>query len=323
MLRFMLALVAAAGLAAPVSAESWADALFDDLVKDFGPVQRGPAVSHPFRLTNTTGQHIHIAGVRVSCGCTSASAAERDVPPGKSTVINATMDTRRFIGHKQVTIYVTLDQPQWEEVRLVVRANGRDDLSLTPESFALGQARRGTTPGSTVNVTFYGSRIIDVEKESNYIQTSVKEVSRDGGSVNYEVTASVRNDCPVGKWYSDVWLKTNNPSMPRVRVPLTVEIQPALSVTPATVALGTIKPGDEVDRKVIVRGTKPFRITKVQGIDDQLSVTDSTKDSKEVHILSVKLKASKTGDLIRRLKVVTDLKEEGAVEFETTAQVID
>ena len=323
MLRFMLALVTAAGLAAPASAASWADALFDDLVKDFGPVQRGPAVSHPFRLTNNTGQPIHIAGVRVSCGCTSASAAERDVPPGKSTVINATMDTRRFIGHKQVTIYVTLDQPQWEEVRLVVRANGRDDLNLTPESFALGQAKRGTSPRSTVSVTFYGSRITDVEKESNYIQTSVKEVSRDSGSVSYEVTASVRNDCPVGKWYSDVWLKTNNPSMPRVRVPLMVEIQPALSVTPATVALGTIKPGAEVDRKVIVRGTRPFRITRVQGSDDQLSVTDSTKDAKEVHILSVKLKASKTGDLIRRLKVMTDLKEEGEVEFETTSQVID
>ncbi|TMQ31211.1 MAG: hypothetical protein E6K70_23015 [Planctomycetota bacterium] len=162
-----------------------------------------------------------------------------------------------------------------------------------------------------------------MEKESNYIQTSVKEVSRDSGSVSYEVTASVRNDCPVGKWYSDVWLKTNNPSMPRVRVPLMVEIQPALSVTPATVALGTIKPGAEVDRKVIVRGTRPFRITRVQGSDDQLSVTDSTKDAKEVHILSVKLKASKTGDLIRRLKVMTDLKEEGEVEFETTGQVID
>ena len=52
-------------------------------------------------------------------------------------------------------------------------------------------------------------------------------------------------------------------------------------------------------------------------------MTDSTKDSKEVHILSVKLKASKTGDLIRRLKVMTDLKEEGEVEFETTGQVID
>src|SRR5262249_38855322 len=136
MFRFMLAAVTALGLASTGTA-GWAEGMFDELTKDFGSVPRGPAVSHPFRLTNNTGQQVHIRGVRVSCGCTSASAEDRDVAPGKSTVINATMDTRRFIGFKQVTIYVTFDEPQYDEVRLIVRANGRDDINLSPESFAL------------------------------------------------------------------------------------------------------------------------------------------------------------------------------------------
>jgi hypothetical protein len=324
MLRNTLILLGTLCLAAPASAASWADAMFDDLSKDFGSVPRGPAVAHPFRLTNNTGQYVHISGVRVSCGCTTANAEETDVAPGKSTVINASMDTRRFIGHKAVTVYVTLDQPQWAEVRLLVQANGRDDINVSPEAVALGQAKRGSKPRGSVNVTFYGNseaQITGVERESNYILTAVKETRREGGEVSYEVTAAIRSDCPVGKWYSDLWLKTNNPSMPRVRLPLTVEIQPPLTVSGGTVALGTVKPGGKAEKKVIVRGSTPFKITRVQGTDEQLTVKDNTDGSKEVHVLTVIFKPTKPGELDRKLKVITDLKDEGEVEFETTARV--
>jgi hypothetical protein len=168
---------------------------------------------------------------------------------------------------------------------------------------------------------YNGARITDIERESNYILASAKAVRRDAAEVSYEVTASIRPDCPVGKWYSDLWLKTNNPSMPRVRVPLIVEIQTPLTISGSTVALGTIKPGTEAQRKIVVRGTKPFKITKVQGTDDELTVTDSTTESKEVHVLTVSFKPNKTEELNRKLKVVTDLKDEGEVEFEATAKV--
>ena len=84
-------------------------------------------------------------------------------------------------------------------------------------------------------VTFLGngqSQITEVKSDSNYILPSLKEVRRAANEVSYELTAHLRADTPVGKWYSDVWLSTNNPAMPRVRVPLTVEIESALSVSP-------------------------------------------------------------------------------------------
>jgi hypothetical protein len=324
MFRFCLVCLAGLSLAAPAPASSWADALFEDLSKDFGSVPRGPEVTHPFRLTNNTGKVVHIASVRVSCGCTSATAALDTLAPGESTVINARMDTRRFLGIKNVTIFVQFDQPHWEEVRLWVQANSREDISVTPESFTLGQAKRGSTPSGTVNVTFLGDstlQIAEVQRESNYILTDLKETRREGSEVSYQVTAKVRADAPVGKWYSDVWLRTSNPSMPKVRVPLTVEIESALTVSPNGVNLGQVKPGGEAERKLIVRGVKPFRITKVQGTDDQLKVADSTSDSKPVHVLTVTLKPKIAGEVNRKLKVITDLKDEGEVEFEAKAFV--
>ena len=100
------------------------------------------------------------------------SAEETDIAPGKSTVINASMDTRRFIGHKAVTVYVTFDRPQWQEVRLLVQANGRDDINVSPDAMNLGQARRGAKPAGTVTVKFYGhsdAQITDVEREHLFL----------------------------------------------------------------------------------------------------------------------------------------------------------
>ncbi len=323
MFRYGWVLVASVCLAGPASAGSWADAMFEDLSKDFGSVPRGPAVAFPFRFTNNTGQHVHVSGVRVSCGCTSAQALQQDLAPGESSAIQASMDTRRFFGLKSVTIYVTFDQPHWEEVRLWVQANGRDDITISPEAFALGRAKHGTNPSASVTVRFLGdsqTQILEVQRESNYVQTTVKEVQRDTSGVSYEVTASIRPDTPAGKWYTDLWLKTNNASM-RVRVPLTVEIEPNLDVKPVAVALGDVKPGVATERKIIIRGANPFRITKVQGTDEQLTVKDSTPESNAVHVLTLTFKPKVAGELNRKLKVQTDLKQDGEVEFEAKAVV--
>jgi hypothetical protein len=299
--------------------------MFEDLSKDFGSVPRGPTLQHPFRLVNKTKTTVTIANVRVSCGCVTATALKGSLAPGEETAVVAQMDTRRFSGPKTVTIYVQFEHPAWEEVRLWVQANSRDDVSVNPDTIAFGRSKRGGTPTSTVTVTFLGapgSQITDVQSDSNYVQTNLKELSRQEGEVSYQVTAKVRPDTPVGKWYTDVWLQTNNPGMPRVRVPLTVEIESALSVSPPRVQFGSVKQGSEAERRVIVRGVKDFRITEVRGTDGVLAVRDSSRDSRPVHVLTVTLKGDSAGDLARMLRVVTDLPDEAEIEFEARAQVV-
>jgi Protein of unknown function (DUF1573) len=325
MCRYSLVLLAGLSLAGPASAATWADAMFDDLSKDFGSVPRGPTLQHPFRLVNKTQTTVTITSVRVSCGCVTATALKGTLAPGEETAVLAQMDTRRFSGPKTVTIYVQFERPAWEEVRLWVQANSRDDVSVTPDTLAFGRARRGGTPTGAVTVTFLGnsgSQITDIQSDSNYVQTTLKEVARQDGEVSYQVTARVRPDTPVGKWYTDVWLQTNNPGMPRVRVPLTVEIESPLSVSPPRVQFGSVKVGSESERRVIVRGVKDFRITEVRGGDGALLVRDSTKDSRPVHVLTITLKGNKAGDLDRTLRVVTDLPDEAEIEFEARAQVV-
>jgi hypothetical protein len=324
MFRYSAVLFLGLWAAGPAAAASWADAMFDELSKDFGTVPRGPTLSHNFRVTNNTRGTVHIANVRVSCGCVSAHALKDTLEPGEETAVVARMDTTRFVGVKSVTVYVLFDRPGYEEVRLWVQANGRNDFAVTPDGLAFGQVKRASAPSASVVVTFYGSpetQIVDARPESNYIQPRLREVKREGAEVAYELSARLRPDTPVGKWYTDVWVRTNNPAIPQVRVPLTVEVESPLTVSPEAVSLGQVAAGAEAERRVIVRGVKPFKITAVQGTDDHLAVRDSAADSKAVHVLTVRLKDAKPGGLSRTLRLKTDLPEEGEIEFHVSAQV--
>jgi hypothetical protein len=325
MLRHSLLGAVLLAAASPVYASSWADGMFDELSKDFGSVPHGTVAVHPFRLTNKTNSTVRISNVRVSCGCTSARALQTLLAPGQETVILAQMDTRRFYSSKNVTIYVQFDQPQFDEVRLWVQADSRDDVSFSPDSLNLGKVQGGSAAQADVTITFVGSgqtQILEIKSDSNYLTPEFKEIRRAGGEVAFRITAKIRPDAPAGKWYSDVWLKTSNPALSRLRIPLTVEIESALKVSPQTVALGQLKAGALSERKVILRGAQPFRILSVDGGDNQVSVADPSDEAKTVHVLTVTLNPASPGQLSRTLRVHTDLEVGSEIEFNAQAQVV-
>jgi hypothetical protein len=324
MLRYGLVIVAGLWAASPALSATWADTLFEEFSKDFGSVSRGPMLSHPFRVVNNTRGPVTISSVRVSCGCVSAVALKGHLESGESTYIVARMDTTRFTGIKSVTIYVQFSRPSSEEVRLVVQANGRNDFSVTPDTLAFGQLKRGGTPSASVLLSFYGNnsmQITEAKSESNYIQLAVQEVRRQETEVTYQLTARLRADAPVGKWYTDVWLKTNDPSMAPIRVPLTVEIESALSIHPETVTLGSIKAHSEIERRVIVRGIKPFKIPQVEGADEHLVVRVDSPDAKPVHVLTIKFKAGDSGEVNRTLRILTDMAGDNKIDFHVNGQI--
>jgi Protein of unknown function (DUF1573) len=232
-------------IAGHVNAQAKSDGMFDELSYDFGSVPRGQIVSHPFRIVNNTKELMHISNVRVSCGvCSSARALQTSLQPGEETAIIATMDTNRFVNTKIITIYVTFDQPRPEEVRLRIHADSRDDVSFTPENIAFGKIKRGEEPMKKLTVTFLGSaetKISKMSSDSNYVQPTIKETKRTASETSYEITAKLRKDTPAGNWHTDIWLTTNHPAMPKLRVPVTVDVQDAISLSPKSVTLGQVK----------------------------------------------------------------------------------
>jgi uncharacterized protein DUF1573 len=326
MFRYSFVVLVGLLSAAPALAGSWGEGLFDEFSKDFGSVPHGQVLNHPFTVKNNTGQTVTISGVRVSCNlCTSATVLKGQLKSGEETSVSVRMDAGKFLGVKTVYIYVTFSEPQYDEVRLWIQANSRDDVNLTPDTLAFGRVKRGAAAAKSATITFYGgvpSEITGVESESNYVQAKAGAARRGGNEVSYDVSVKLRPDTPVGKWFTDVWVKTNNPSLPRVRVPLTVEIESALTLSTSTLSLGEVKVGATAEKKLVVRGSTPFKVTSVKGADAGIEVKPDTADSKAMHVLTVRLKGDKAGRVNRTLKVITDLKDDGEVEFTAKAQVV-
>jgi len=235
------------------------------------------------------------------------------------------LDTSRVHGFTQKTIYVLLGQPQWEEIAFTVQALVRTDVTVTPNSLDLGRVKRGSSPEASVTAQLFGSadcKALDATCDSPYVEVRVRQVQRDAGPVSFQVAARLRPDCPVGKWDTTVWLVTDNPVLPRLQIPLTVEVGPALKISPASAALGQVKRGTEARRTFIIRADQPFRIVAVKGTDAQIQVEEGVQASTAVHLLKMTFQASSPGVVLRTIYIVTDLPGENRIDFEVTAEIV-
>lgn len=305
---------------------SWADGLFEELSRDFGAVPRGHVVTHPFRVVNTTGGNVVIGTVRVSCGrCSAARPLQTVLAPGQETAILVSMFTNQFPGPKDITVYVQFNQPRFEEVRLLVRANSRDDVAFSGESLNFGQVKAGKEAAANLTVTFYGNpgmQVVDAKCDSNYIQATLEEVRREGFDVVYRINGKLRPDTPPGKWFSDIWLKTNNPALPKLRVPVAMEVEAPVAAAVSQVSLGKVKAGAETDRKVILRGTTPFRILGISGGDKQVRVRPASEESRTVHELTLTILGNEPGAVSRHIRIQTDLKTGSEIGFNARADIV-
>jgi Protein of unknown function (DUF1573) len=292
-----------------------AEKFFAERSKDFGTVPFGPTLVHHFKMTNTTGQQVFIASARVSCGCVSASIPTNTLKPGESTYLTAHMDTKRFIGPKEVTVYVNFSQPH-DEVSLAVRANRNDNFTKSADALNIGQVRRGAEGTGTVQVTMRNDpyfELRDAQSGTDYVQAAFKLVRRDRSEVVYEVSATLKPGLHVGPWTTDVLFNTTSPSLPTVRIPVFVEVVAPITATPASVQFPMVKVGDKKELSVVVKGDKPFKILDVKGGDDLLKAVADGSESKQAHIVRLVFQPSEAGDHTKTITVVTDGGTEGKI----------
>lgn len=331
MVRAMLTGLLVLAAAAAAQAQGGASAYFTETVKDFGATPRGPVLVHYFTITNKSPNPITLGTPRVSCGCVSAAVVNNKtvVQPGDTTVVSAQMDTRRIPQAnvlKSVIVYVPFLAPVLEEVQLRVQAIARDDLVITPDTLAMGTIRKGEGGKATTRLTIFSDpnwKVTESVSSGAYVKTEVKQVSRQGAEVTYEVTATLDPACPVGNWTADVWVKTSAPGVDKLRLPLTVNVVAPIAVNPGSIAFGDVRIGEPSEQKVILQGSAPFTVKEVKGGEGLIAVDDTSSGSRPVHILKLTITPKTAGDVTRSIEVATDSKEQPKVIIPVTARVLD
>jgi hypothetical protein len=317
-----VAVVAHAQAGTPV----WADGLFSEKAHDFGPVPRGAKVRHNFVLSNQTTDTLTILDLRASCGCTAGRASTTTVPPGKSAVIEAEMDTRNFVGRKATTLTVSLVSARGKdaEVRLALSSTILSDIVLNPGSIDFGAVSKGQSPELTLTIDRLGGPNWKAERmvsTSKAVTASLFETSRSEKGVGYLLKASLRPDAPSGQVRDEIRILTNDPETPSIAVLVTAVIRGELTASPTTLALGNVVSSGEAQGRYLIQGRQPFAVTSVEGNGEGFHLSADDTGKKPLHVLTLSFRREEgtaRGDLKRTFRIRTDLTGEPPVEVEAT-----
>ncbi|QEH37396.1 hypothetical protein OJF2_59870 [Aquisphaera giovannonii] len=323
----LFVIACAAGNAA---AAGWADSLFQERTHDFGAVPRGAKVKHDFMLVNRLAEPITILSLRPSCGCTSGKASAGTVNPGQAAVIEAQMDTRNFLGLKATTLFVTLVTASGKEaeVRLGVSSNILADIVLNPGSADFGTVLKGQAPSQVITIDRIGGaswRFERMVSASRVLTAKLVETKRDaGGSVSYALTVGIRPDAPAGPVRDEIRLISNDRETPSIPVLVTGYVRGDLTAAPSVLTMGEVSSAAGKQGRFVVRSTRPFSITKVEGAGDGFSVAAAEADRKNTHVITVAYRPGEgnmRGDLKRVFRVHTDLPDEPPLDLTATLHV--
>ena len=251
----------------PVSGQQWAVDMFQTTSHDFGSVARGAKAEFEFPLTNIYMEDVHIAGVRSSCGCTQVRLAKPDLKTYETGAIIATINTSAFQGDKGATITVTIDKPYYAEVQLHSKVYIRSDVVLTPGSVSVGDVNEGQAADARVAVSHVGGndwRILEVRSDNEHVSGKVVETGRGGGRVSYDLSVHVDENAPVGYLNEHLMLVTNDAARRRCPCPSRDASSRASRSVPASLFMGVVEPGQKVQKRLVVRGNKPFRILSIK-----------------------------------------------------------
>lgn len=319
---WILLLIFSAG--SPVFGQNWAEKMFEVRRHDFGSVARGAKTEFEFVLSNIYVEDIHIASVGSSCGCTSPRIKKPLLKTYEKGAIIASYNTRAFMGRKGATITVTFDRPLYAQVQLQVSGYIRSDVVFDPGSVQLGSVDQGNPADRKVAVSYAGRsnwKILEVRSANPHVSARVIQNSRRGGWVLYDLVVHLDETAPAGYLRDHLMLITNDRQ--RTQIPLLVEghVLPAVTVSPASLFMGVVEPGERVTKQLVVRAKKPFRILSITCDDEAFEFGDSAGDvPKLLHVIPVTFVAGEnSGKVGRTIRIETDL---GATAPELAAYAI-
>jgi hypothetical protein len=304
-------------------AQDWANKMFDGLQHDFGTVARGAKVEHRFVLTNLYKEDIHISGVRSSCGCTSPEITRQTLKTYEKSEIIAKFNTHSFLGQKSATVTVTIDQPYFAEVQLQIAGYIRSDVVLSPGAVELGSVDQGKTAEKKIKVHYAGRddwRITGVKSANPSLDATATEVSRGGGQVVYELAVRLKEGAPVGYVKEQLTVLTNDRRATSFPVDVQGKVVPELSVA-SSLMLGTLNPGQQVKKQIVVKGKTPFHILAVE-CDNPAFQFQVPSEAKSLHLVPFTFTAGETaGKVSQKIVIKTDLGDGPVLETTAYAQI--
>jgi hypothetical protein len=306
------------------NAQDWAESMFPVRKHDFRTVGRGSKCEFPFEFENRYEEEVHIAAVRSTCGCTTPVITKETVNSREKGSVIAVFNTNTFIGHKSAVLTVVFDRPYYAEVQLSVTGFIRTDITFDPPEISFGELAPGQPAEREVVITHSGNqnwKITDVRSHYQNLQVRLNPPERMPGLVRYRMLVRLDGSAPEGEIRERLTLISNDREFPTTEMAITGRVRPTLTVSPASVSLGTTTPGSVVERRLVIRGEEPFEIADVICGDDRFEF-EVPQGSKKIHFVKLRFSADDSPEkFAQEIKIVTDLPGNKSARCITTGTI--
>lgn len=315
MFRLLVMLAVLTTVHAPVArAQQWARKMFlncnEKLSHDFGVVAKDSKAVHDFEFQNIFEEDIHIAGIRSSCGCVKTQITKHTLKTWEKGTVRAVFNTKTRSGANSSTLTVIIDRPYPAEVQLSVRGYIRADVLFEPGSVAFGEVEEGQGAERKIKVSHTGGanwEIVDVRSANPHFEVALGDRRANFGRVTYEMLVRLKKDAPVGYIHDQLTIVTNDSYKAALELPVQGSVTSPLSVSPAALFLGALKPGEVTQKQLFVRGSKPFTITSIECTGGSFEFT-VPEGAKPAHLVPVTFTAgTESGSISEKIEIKTDL----------------
>jgi hypothetical protein len=182
------------------------------------------------------------------------------------------------------------------------------NVLLEPAGVNFGTVPLGDSAVQTIGIRYTGRadwRILDIRSHHPHLVGKLTETLRSGNRVNYDFRVFLAPDASAGYIKDQLWLVTNDPRAEQVPVLVEGHVLPAISVSPSSLFLGVVPPGQSVSRQIVVRGREPFRISSIRADCDCLKAALPDEDQpKPLHLIAVTFAPGEQAGKISRTIVI-------------------
>src|SRR5690606_33655147 len=204
---------------------------------------------------------------------------------------------------------VIFDRPYYSEVQLNVRGHIRTDVVFDPPEVNFGEITIGQSMQQDVTVSHIGPanwEIRDVRSHCVDLAVVLGPQERVPGGVRYRMKVSTRGKLPAGDIRELLTLVTNDASFPTINMAVTGRVRPSLEVSPAALSLGTLRPGESGEKRLVIRADQEFAIRSVTCEDPRFRF-ETPPGKKKLHFVKAFFTADdQTGTFSRTVRIATD-----------------
>ncbi len=273
---------------------------------DRGEVRTGPPLVFAFEVLHAGTGPLSLRGVDTGCNCAKPELSATTLQPGERATVTVRVNTltpsagpnRWRIGVRYRTSEVEPDRT----LELTAAATLVREVAVTPPGLAVSTAGVATLPLTVTDRRPAHLTVTSAAATSPHLTATVRAGAAGADGVwSQAVTVAVAATLPPGRHTETLVLTTTDPTMPELRVPVTVDKRPPQEVR-AWPPAATVGPGGSA--VVQLRRTNHQPLSVATATADHPAVTATAEGTGPVVTLRIAVGAAggPTGEAVVRVR---------------------